>query len=194
MSRNGKPRDPDINRLLENAVRTKAADIVTPTPTDRALPMPFCHASCLPRAGFTWSSCASSTSLPSGAPDGTLPKGMPSPDLRPSPGAELNSSGNIVPPSALRKPHAHAAVWLGRRTWRNCQWPDNGGGPEEVSTWYRLVSNHKDEQHRTAPPEKKAQEATKPEATKDHWVKTGCPGDSAICALPTDHGGGVWAK
>jgi hypothetical protein len=39
--------------------------------------------------------------------------------------------------------------------------------------WYRLVSNHEDERHRTTPPEKMALEATKPEATKDPWVRTG---------------------
>jgi hypothetical protein len=46
--------------------------------------------------------------------------------------------------------------------------------------WYRPVPNNKDDQHRTTPPEKMALEAIKPEATKDPWVRTGCPGDSAI--------------
>ena len=38
--------------------------IVTPTPTDWALPTPFCPVPCLPRAIFTWNSCDSWTSLP----------------------------------------------------------------------------------------------------------------------------------
>jgi hypothetical protein len=46
------------------------------------------------------SSCASSTSLPTGAPNGTLTTGgLPSPALMPSPGAGLNTSGNMRPPS-----------------------------------------------------------------------------------------------
>ena len=43
------------------------------------------------------------SSLPTGAPDGTLPTwGMKSREMKPSPGAELNSTGIIKPPSALR--------------------------------------------------------------------------------------------
>ena len=55
---------------------------------------------------------------------------------------------------------------------------------------YRLVSNLQDEQHSTTPPEKMALEATKPEAIKDPWVTTGCPGDIDHVHYPTVHGGG----
>ena len=50
---------------------------------------------------FTGSFCASFKFLPTGTPCGTLTTwGMPSLALMPSPGAGLNTTGNIMPPSA----------------------------------------------------------------------------------------------
>ena len=64
-----------------------------------------------------------------------------------------------------------------------------------------MVSNHEIELPRQrigidtssggAPPEKMALEATTPEATKDPWVTTGCPGDSAHVHYQRTTGEGV---
>ena len=41
VSRNGQLRDPDVNKLLENAGAHQGGGVVTPMPTDRTLVSPF---------------------------------------------------------------------------------------------------------------------------------------------------------
>ena len=64
---------------------------------------------------FSGSSCAFFTSLPTGAPCGTLTTwGRPSLALMPSPGAGLNTTGNIRLPSASPTPSPSPAALTSR--------------------------------------------------------------------------------
>ena len=103
VSRNGQLRDPDVDRLLEKAARTKVARYRDAYANRPGTTFAFLPCAMSASGRIHGELLRRLSSLPTGAPDGTLPTwGMKSKEVKPSPGAELNSTGIIKPPSALR--------------------------------------------------------------------------------------------